>query len=114
MSEHIIDYLSIGKRIKEKRMACKMTQEQLGEATNLSIAHISHIENGHTKLSVESLINISNALNVNVDELLQDNMQYNKLFYYNDIANIVSDCTPEEIRDLSHILKYFKSFLRKK
>lgn len=39
-----IDYAALGKRIKEKRISEKLTQEQLGEMCELSAAYIGHIE----------------------------------------------------------------------
>lgn len=107
-----IDYVGIGKRIKEKRIGKNMTQERLGELSELSIAHISHIENGHTKLSIESLVNIANALGTSADELLQDNLSHNEVFYHEKISNVVSDCSADEIKDLSHVIVYFKEFIR--
>ena len=53
-----MDYSGIGNRIKKYRDAAKMTQQELAEATNYSIQHISHIENGQTNsvLNVFSLL----------------------------------------------------------
>lgn len=112
MENFKIDYAGIGKRIKEKRIALGMTQEKLSEMANLSIAHISHIENGHTKLSIESLVNIANALGTSADGLLQDNLLHNELYYHEAISNVVSDCSVDEIKDLSHVIVYFKEFIR--
>ena len=38
-----VDYVALGKRIKEKRIQSHLTQEQLGEMCDLSTAHIGHI-----------------------------------------------------------------------
>lgn len=112
MENQKIDYIGIGKRIKEKRIGQNMTQERLGELSELSIAHISHIENGHTKLSIESLVNIANALGTSADDLLQDNLTHNEIYYHEKISNVVSDCSADEIKDLSHVIAYFKEFIR--
>ena len=47
-----------------------MTQAQLGEACSLSTAHIGHIERGTRTLSVDALVQVSDALGVSVDYLL--------------------------------------------
>ncbi len=65
-----MDYSGIGKRIKKYRDAAKMTQQELAEATNYSIQHISHIENGQTKLSLKCLLSIASALQISVDQLV--------------------------------------------
>ena len=80
-----IDYAALGKRIKEKRISEKLTQEQLGEMCELSAAHIGHIERGTRILSVEVLFRIAQVLNVSVDYLL---------FYSVENDNILNSITP--------------------
>ena len=53
-----MDYSRIGERIKKYREKLKMTQQMLGEETDYSVQHISHIETGKTKLSVQCLLDI--------------------------------------------------------
>lgn len=48
----------------------KLTQAQLAEKTNLSTVHISHIEGGSVKMSVDTLINICNALKTTPNDIL--------------------------------------------
>ena len=66
------DYVSLGNRIRNARKQRHMTQEQLGEACDLSTAHIGHIERGTRSLSIESLVMISRVLGVSTDYLLMD------------------------------------------
>lgn len=66
------DYVSLGSRIRNVRKQRHMTQEQLGEACDLSTAHIGHIERGTRSLSIESLVMISRVLGVSTDYLLMD------------------------------------------
>ena len=44
------EIIAIGKRIKIIRNARKITQEKLAEMSELTLAHISNIENGHSKM----------------------------------------------------------------
>ena len=67
-----LNYNELGYRIRKKRLQQKMTQETLAELTDLSIPHVSHIETGKTKVSLESLVKIANTLHTTVDELLFD------------------------------------------
>ena len=57
----MVDYNSIGTRIRAMRKERGMTQEQLAEATGIGSTHVSHVENGTTKLSVQTLIAIINV-----------------------------------------------------
>ena len=47
-----MDYFEIGARIRARRKALGMSQEQLAEMVNISTTHMSHIETGNTKLSL--------------------------------------------------------------
>ncbi|WP_294468513.1 helix-turn-helix transcriptional regulator [uncultured Anaerofustis sp.] len=44
-----IDYRKLGKRLKQQRKEQGLTQEKLAEYVNLSVSHLSHIENGNEK-----------------------------------------------------------------
>ena len=70
----IMDYEMLGVRIREARKSRGYTQSELAELTEYSVQHISHVETGNTKLSVELLICIANALDVSLDELLIDSL----------------------------------------
>jgi transcriptional regulator with XRE-family HTH domain len=106
-------YDDIGKRIRDARAVCKITQEKLAEIAGLSIAHISHIETGNTKLSLPTIIKIANALNVTVDMLLCDNMIHSRDIYDSEISALVADCSEKEIRIITEIVKAIKVALRK-
>lgn len=65
-----LNYKMIGKRIRKQRKKCKLTQEQLAERANISTSFMGHIERGTRKMSVETLCEISLALECPADELL--------------------------------------------
>lgn len=91
-----IDYTALGKRIKEKRISQKLTQEQLGEMCELSAAHIGHIERGTRIMSVDVLFRIAQVLNVSVDYLLFDSVENNNIF--NSIAPILKDTDKNKVK----------------
>ena len=90
-----IDYAALGKRIKEKRISEKLTQEQLGEMCELSAAHIGHIERGTRILSVEVLFRIAQVLNVSVDYLLFDSVENDNIL--SSIAPILKDTDKNKV-----------------
>lgn len=108
----MVDYKKLGKRIKERRGQCRLTQEKLAELVNLSVPHISHIENGQTKVSLEKLVLIANTLHTTVDSLLSDSIEESEGITSQEMIEVIHDCTGREMRDLLRILKYFKEFLR--
>lgn len=77
----VLDYISLGARIKQVRQERNMTQAELGEACSLSTSYIGHIERGSRTLSVETLFKIATVLNVSLDFLVSDSMSnYQSLF----------------------------------
>ena len=65
-----INFEQISKRIKETRIEKGLTQEYLALAADVNISHISNIENNRVKISLSTLVNICNALDVTVDYIL--------------------------------------------
>lgn len=63
---------SIGKRIRQYRIAHKMKQEELAEKANLSVTYIGMIERGERLPRLDTFIEIANALEVSADLLLAD------------------------------------------
>lgn len=107
-----IDYIGIGKRIKEKRVAHGWTQADLAEKSGIEPSNLSHIERAATKLSLPTLISITNALGATLDELAYDSLQNNSHISVSMINDLLSDCTPDELKAFTVILKTMKSVLR--
>jgi len=70
----------LGLRIKELRKQKGMSQELLAEESGLSLRTIQRIENGQTNPTGESLKRLSNALNVNPDELIDWSIKEDKRY----------------------------------
>lgn len=69
-----VDYNEIGRNIKFYRNQRRLKQSELAEKTDVSSQHISHVEHGYTKLSLELLIKMSEALSVDLYLLLGSNI----------------------------------------
>lgn len=108
-----IDYYDIGCRIKAARERQNITQQNLAELAELSITHVSNIENGHTKASLAALIHIANALNVSTDELLCNYIRQAKDIVVNGISEELTDCNDKELKVIEEAVKTIKKTLRK-
>ena len=109
-----VDYESIGLRIKIARIKARMSQQALAERTDFSVAHISNIETGNTKLSLPALLNIANTLSVSVDQLLCDNMVCSDHGLYREAQEFFAGCaSTEERRFLLDVLKSTKEAMEK-
>lgn len=62
--------MSIGKRIRERRLELKLTQEDLARALGLTPQHISGIEQDKRSPSLSSLAKLAEELGTTVDYLV--------------------------------------------
>ena len=108
-----IDYVSIGKRIKSFRLEKSWNQTTLAEKSGVEPSNISHIERAATKVSLPTLINIANALEVSLDEIVYDSLIKNEHVLINAINELISDCTSTEISAIIEIIKTTKTIVRK-
>ena len=110
----MLNYHDIGKQIKIERIKQDLTQEQLAEMSNISVSHLSGIERGTTKLGLAAFFRIANALKASTDALLcysLDNQQ-SKAIINHKIANLVADCSQEELIFIEEIVRSSKKALR--
>ena len=109
-----INYIDIGKRIREIRISKKWTQALLAEKSGVEPSNISHIERAATKLSLPTIINIANALEVSLDELVCGSLITNSHISSKIVNDLLADCSREEISALIEVLKTTKNVLRAK
>ena len=67
----MFDAAAMGARIRQLRTAKKMTQEELAQRLGLSVSFVGHIERGNRLASLETLVSMSEALDVSTDYLLK-------------------------------------------
>ena len=65
-----MEWVSIGKNIREQRMLKHMRQEDLAEKIDVSVNYIGMIERGVKVPSLKTFVLIANALGVSADILL--------------------------------------------
>lgn len=56
----------LGKRLREERIHCNMTQEQVAEYINVSTTYIGLIERGERSVTLEKLISLAECFHVTV------------------------------------------------
>ena len=69
-----MDMIKIGGRIRDARKKHGFTMAELSERANISSNFLGNIERGVDTPSVETLINIANALCVGTDALVRDTL----------------------------------------
>ena len=109
-----IDYIDIGSRIRNGRKRKNMPQEKLAELAALSVQHLSGIENGKTKFSFQSIVRIANVLEISMDELLCGSLVQGKAVMQNEYAEMLADCSPDEVKLIIDLTKVIKRSIREK
>jgi y4mF family transcriptional regulator len=61
----------LGDALRTYRKRAKLTQEILAEKAGLSVVFISLLENGRQTVSLDSLLRIAKALNVQLEDLVR-------------------------------------------
>lgn len=107
-----INYALIGKRVRETRKQQNISQMELADLSGLSVSYISHIETAKKRASLSSLLSISNALGITVDELLNGNQLFNPTEYQTDLDIVMSDCDSNEKRLIYELASAIVSILR--
>ena len=110
-----IDYIALGKRVKKLRKEQKMTQEKLAELIDVSVPHMSNIENGKTKFSLQVLVDMADALKTTPDALMMDQVDdkiKTRGMILEEIGRELSDCTEVQITTLEEVVRNTKNILK--
>ena len=108
-----MDYYAIGQRIRKNRKARGLSQEQLAGAIGISLTHMSHIETGNTKLSLQVMIRIANILQVRVDDLLSDTGPSDRVASVEEINRLLETCSVSQIRIIEDVISSLIVALKK-
>ena len=109
----MIDYASIGQKVKQIRLGQGVTQEQLAEAVGVGVTHISHLETGSGTVSLKVFLAIVNYLNCSADEILCKEITTARPIVDSWLAELVADCDQTEIKIIADTVAALKQSLRK-
>lgn len=101
----------LGLRISSIRNTKGLSQETLSEKTNLSREYIARIESGKKAPSIDTLIDIANALGVSSDDLLMDSLDHHSSTADTELHRLLLDCNGLEEQIVTRMAKELKSIL---
>ena len=108
-----MDYYQIGQRIRKIRKAHKLSQDELASKVGISTTHMSHIETGNTKLSLPVLVDLADALEVRVDDLLFDSPRDSVSSTGDELQQLLDCCNSQQAKVILDIAKSAKTALEK-
>ena len=110
----MLNYEQIGKQIKIARIQLGVTQEFLAEKVNISAVHLSNIERGAGRLSLKTIVALAKTLNTSLDIILcnEINMPNQDKILASKMADLLSDCTSQELLIITEVAESTKKALR--
>ena len=99
-----INYKELGLRIKQVRQSQNLTQDNLADMVKCNTSHISNIENSHTKVSLNVLLAIANALHTSIDYLLSNQYENSSMALDNEILRAIQYCDDEKKEKILKII----------
>ena len=94
----------IGLRIKELRNNKGLTQEKAAEIMGINSKYMSGIERGKANPTLNTLINLSNALEVEIGDIFTSLESFDPKKSRQHLKKIAQEATPEQLKLISKLL----------
>ena len=100
-----LDHKAIAARVKNARKQAKLTQAELAEKIGVSTNAVAKLETNLMTASLQTIINIVNVLNIDINYLLLDNVE-SKRQANTDIVlnNLLANLSKEDKDFLIHVI----------
>lgn len=106
-----MDYVNLGKRIRQERLKLNLTQEQIAESIDISDSYMGQIERGERSLTLDTLIRLVDRLGVTIDYLLQDYIDVNDDNFIDQIKQLMQCRSPKQKQMALDVLKVMFSHI---
>lgn len=102
-----LDYRIIGSRIQTRRKSKGVTQEAMAEALDFSVGFISQVERGVTKLSLDSLYDITQYLGCQISDIVDDADYRNTAYFQTEFNAIYELLSPDDQRLFFYMMEVY-------
>ncbi len=96
-----MDYKAMGQRIRIRRVALHMTQEELATRTGISAPFLGHIERGSRVASLETFVQLCRVLRITPNEALGADVAG----VFDDLPERVEVSVPSLLQSIAYLLK---------
>ncbi len=100
-----IDYSVIGSRIKQARLAKNMTQEDLADQIDISVAFLSRVERGNSHINLKRLNQICGLLDVSEGYLLNGASSSSENYLDKEFTDLIKSVSPEKQKLIYNVAK---------
>jgi len=107
------DKKAVGERIRTRRKALGITQEDFAERIGRVPKFCADIERGQVGMSIETMLSICSLLKMSPDQLLLGSTNESKLHDETEmIIDALNQCTEKQRKDAYALLKLFLTAVR--
>lgn len=93
-----LDYKIIGQRLKNARIAKNLTQEDLAEKIDISVAFLSRVERGNSHINLKRLNQVCKLLDVSEGYILNGAFSNSENYLDKEFSELLKSCSPEKQR----------------
>ncbi|OBR66718.1 hypothetical protein A7K91_00090 [Paenibacillus oryzae] len=106
----------LGERLRTYRRRKNMTQEELAHRASFSTSFISDVERAEKSPTIESLVRITDALGITLEELFANTQAGKKTKEAETISSIIGkihNLPPQELQSVNQMVDLLLGFRRK-
>jgi len=100
-----LDYTVIGQRIKQARLAKNLTQEDLAEQIDISVAFLSRVERGNSRINLKRLNQLCGLLDVTEGYVLNGASSNSKNYLNKEFSELMKSCSPDKQKLIYNVAK---------
>lgn len=100
-----LDYSVIGSRIKQARLAKNMTQEDLADQIDISVAFLSRVERGNSRVNLKRLNQLCDLLDVSEGYLLNGASSSSENYLDKEFTDLIKSVSPEKQKLIYNVAK---------
>ncbi len=100
-----LDYTVIGQRIKQARLAKNLTQEDLAEQIDISVAFLSRVERGNSHINLKRLNQLCGLLDVTEGYVLNGASSNSKNYLNKEFSELMKSCSPDKQKLIYNVAK---------
>ena len=107
-----INYKALGMRVKQIRQENQLSQARLSELIDKTPSYVSYMETGNRSMSLDTFVQIANALGAPTDILLAEQLHGDSISASVELTMLLADTTESERLIILHTMKSLKEALR--
>ena len=100
-----IDYNAMGLRIREIRLSKNLTQEEIALKMGVSIAFLSRVERGHTRINLVRLSELCNILGVEEGQVLNGVVPEKPGYLNKEFQRLFKKCPRNKLKLIYKVAK---------